>query len=325
MPAEHLHAAREFSLPPEGSRDGPPAKAAANRRRGLTAAPLIPSQDSPCFYDSPQQVRCVTARWTPEESLKPTTGALAPGYEAWLYVSNDAGELFSDQVDEAVLIYSNIIVSAIGSDAYGDGTQRAPYRTITRGLAAALDNPRPYYVTKGPEYRVDEHSETQRQDHLRVFGGRQHQGARGRSLASYINSDKVEVAAGIYRDELSAGGARTFNLHLSANKKVVEIVGVSGMTYIDCQNKEVDHLKPYEGMGMHEEFAETHGAISLTDIGVVRCTGTTLWENLDSKRRPNVDRARATGYFDGAGGGGVQLPARDGDGFYGLVFGGGEA
>jgi hypothetical protein len=74
-------------------------------------------------------------------------GSIKPGVLTSLAVSNDGGVAWS-AVNAAGMglsrfFYSPVYVSPDGDDGGGDGTRAAPYRTLSRAVAAALSTPAP--------------------------------------------------------------------------------------------------------------------------------------------------------------------------------------
>ena len=70
-------------------------------------------------------------------------GSIRPGVMKYVSVSNDGGISWSvDQHGLTRFLFSDIYVSSSGDDVTGDGTSALPYRTIQRGIHAALSSPR---------------------------------------------------------------------------------------------------------------------------------------------------------------------------------------
>jgi len=66
-------------------------------------------------------------------------GSIRPGVMKHVSVSNDGGVSWSADAHGATrFLYSDIYVSPSGDDVTGDGTSSTPYRTIQRGISAAL-------------------------------------------------------------------------------------------------------------------------------------------------------------------------------------------
>jgi hypothetical protein len=66
-------------------------------------------------------------------------GSIRPGVMKHVAVSNDGGVSWSaDKHGATRFLYSDIYVSPSGDDVTGDGTSATPYRTIQRGIHAAL-------------------------------------------------------------------------------------------------------------------------------------------------------------------------------------------
>lgn len=70
-------------------------------------------------------------------------GSIRPGVMKYVSVSNDGGSSWSvDQHGMTRFLFSDVYVSPSGDDVTGDGTSALPYRTIQRGIHAALSSPR---------------------------------------------------------------------------------------------------------------------------------------------------------------------------------------
>ena len=232
------------------------------------------SKVSQCFYDSPTQVRCLTPAWEPDTVNKRTS--LSPGFEVEVSVSNSGGLVGSWSFYPFIrFVYCDIIVAVDGSDTQGDGTYRLPFRSIARGIQGALSNPRGYYISKGDT-----------PDGKSIDGPKQ-RGIRMPGLTSYINSDKIQVGAGGYKNEITFRGLQ-HNLYLSPHKKVIEIVGENGAAYVDCQDEKIETVKPFESTSPFDVDLEVHGILVFRDIGFIRCRGTHIWNEYESKRTPGL-------------------------------------
>jgi len=233
-----------------------------------------------CFYDSYIQIRCITPWWDPFPEVRDVNKTLLePAFLCEVDVSNDGGGLnpsieprWSAPNPERFM-YSDIYVSPSGSDVYGDHTPRFPFRSISRAIQAALVAPRAYFIVKGIEVQG------------RELTGRQHRGKRSRGLSNYINSDTIVVQDGTYRDSIGIFGYEK-NLYLSPYQRLIEVTPENtGRAFIDCEGRTYDQFRPYSRTGMHEFETEAMGAIVFQGLGVYRCSGNTIWEWLDSKRR----------------------------------------
>jgi hypothetical protein len=70
-------------------------------------------------------------------------GSIRPGVMKYVSVTNDGGSSWSvDQHGLTRFLFSDIYVSPSGDDVTGEGTSALPYRTIQRGIHAALSSPR---------------------------------------------------------------------------------------------------------------------------------------------------------------------------------------
>ena len=236
-------------------------------------------KDFPCFYDSSTQVRCVTPAWEPDTTNKRTS--LSPGFEVEVSVSNDAG-LGKGLADATWsfypfqrFVYCDIIVAVDGSDTRGDGTYRLPFRSIARGIQGALSNPRAYFISKGDTLEG------------RSVAGPKQRGVRRPGLPAYINSDKVRVGPGGYKNEVTFRGLQ-HNLYLSPHKKVIEVIGEGGAAYIDCQDEKIETVKPFQSTSPFGVDLEVHGVLIFRNLGFIRCRGTHLWNEHESKRPPDL-------------------------------------
>jgi hypothetical protein len=73
------------------------------------------------------------------DRLEIQLGGIRPGVMKYVAVSNDGGISWSaDRHGATRFLYSDVYVSSSGDDVAGDGTASAPYRTIQRGIHAAL-------------------------------------------------------------------------------------------------------------------------------------------------------------------------------------------
>ena len=107
---------------------------------------------------------------------------------------------------------ARIFVSTYGSNSWGEGTPRLPFRDLSRAIQASLSRPRSYFIRKGGVR------------HSRILGGRQHRGVerRGSGLVRYINLDQIYLMDGIYRDRMGIYGPEQ-NLNLAAHGRVIEV------------------------------------------------------------------------------------------------------
>ena len=235
-----------------------------------------------CFYDNPTQIRCITPPWPRTDPLTMTLGSLKPCFEANVDVSNDNGTKWSTATPKKFL-YCPVYVSTYGSNTWGEGTPRLPFRDISRGIMAALSEPRAYFIKKGKDENGAE------------MTGRQHRGteARGVGQTNYINFDQILLTDGIYQTKEGVFG-RESNLNLSPHGRVIEIMGQTpGSAYIDCDGAEVDALRPFDIDSHHGSDLEQHGSLSFKDVGMVRCAGYVRWETYDYNWRRPPERPEA--------------------------------
>ena len=163
-----------------------------------------------CYFDTYEQIRCISPSWYPDEQLLKQRGSLAPCFRANVEVSNDGGMHWSSAEDK--FLYCPIFVSTYGSNSWGEGTPRLPLRDISRAIRASLSHPRSYFIRKGAREPSD------------ILGGRQQRGVEGRGsgLVSYINLDQILLMDGIYQDRVGIFGPEQ-NLNLAAHGQVIEV------------------------------------------------------------------------------------------------------
>ena len=119
---------------------------------GLVVTGLKMATD--CFYDSPTQIRCISPRWYPNGSTSLTLGDLKPCFETNVDVSNDNGTRWSRLNNDNKFLYCPVYVSTYGSNSWGEGTPRLPFRDISRAIMAALSEPRAYFIRNGKDATV---------------------------------------------------------------------------------------------------------------------------------------------------------------------------
>lgn len=115
----------------------------------------------PCYYDSPEQIRCITTQWLGEPRKPGELNVLKPSFLVEVDISIDGGNttvLFLSRTlmparwsvrNSLLFIYSDIFVSPAGSDDFGFGTPFLPFRTISRAIEAALFATRAYFLRHG--------------------------------------------------------------------------------------------------------------------------------------------------------------------------------
>ena len=88
-----------------------------------------------------RKMRCVTERHPPALGGREALATLAPCVNKTVTVSHDGGGSFS-RSDVAFFLFCDVHVSVSGSDVVGTGTPGNPYKTLQRGVEAALAAPR---------------------------------------------------------------------------------------------------------------------------------------------------------------------------------------
>lgn len=241
-----------------------------------------------CSYDSPEQIRCVTPPWFPESMQPSRSGSTEPCFKVKLDVSNNGATQWSMTNPEAFL-YGDIYVSLSGSDLWGDGTPKLPYRSITRSMKAATSNPRSYWLWQAPAG-----------DTGRLATGREVRGPSAQGAGRYINRDTIRLMDGMYRNIMGFSGLEQ-NLMLMPYGKYIDLRPVNpGMAYIDCQdNTYADWIQDNFDDDPNSPSAEVNGMIRLIGVGVVRCGAMQILDHLDSKNRPEwyvegLDNTNAT-------------------------------
>ena len=176
----------------------------------LVPISVLEQRNGQCYFDTNEQIRCISPSWYPDEQLQKQTGSLAPCFRTNVEISNDGGSRWSSAEDK--FLYCPIFVSTYGSNSWGEGTPRLPFRDLSRAIQASLSRPRSYFIRKGGLR------------HPRILGGRQHRGVerRGSGLVRYINLDQIYLMDGIYRDRMGIYGPEQ-NLNLAAHGRVIEV------------------------------------------------------------------------------------------------------
>ena len=229
-----------------------------------------------CSYDSAEQIRCITPPWAPKSIEPMFSGAFDPCFKVGVDVSNNGETMWSLPSEERFL-YGDIYVSLSGSDLWGDGTPKLPYRTISRAIMAANSNPRAHWVLR-----------SRSGDTGTLSTGREVRGVGRGGAGRYINRDVIRLTDGMYRNGLGFDGLEQ-NLMLSPHGKFIDIKPVNpGMAYIDCEDDASDDWTLGElNDDPNAPAGETNGIITLTGVGVVRCRPMNILEHLDSHSRPS--------------------------------------
>ena len=138
-------------------------------------------------------------------------GSLNPCFLVDIEVSNDGGMQWSMSAGDKFL-YCPVYVSTYGSNSWGEGTPRLPFRDISRAIQASLSEPRSYFLYKGVRPSG------------KSLAGRQQRGTERRSggLARYVNLDQILLMDGIYQDRFGIFGPER-NLNLIAHGRVIEV------------------------------------------------------------------------------------------------------
>jgi len=183
------------------------------------AKSILEQREGRCVFDTPEQIRCMSPRWYPGEHLLSRRGSLNPCFVVDVEVSNDGGIQWSFSADDNFL-YCPIYVSTYGSNSWGEGTPRLPFRDISRAIQASLSQPRSFFLYKGLRPSG------------KLVGGRQQRGSERpmRGIVQYINLDQILLMDGMYRDRLGIFGPER-NLNLIAHGRVIE---VSSANFKNC-------------------------------------------------------------------------------------------
>jgi|MDSW01.3.fsa_nt_gb hypothetical protein len=158
-------------------------------------------REGKCTFHDSGTVYCITPAWYP--NLSSTTGKLKPCFETSVDISNDNGTRWSLSTT-AKFVYCPVYVSTYGSNTWGDGTPRMPYRDLSRAIQAALTEPMSITSTRS---RTKEH-------HGFSFGSN--------SYNKYLNSDQIVLMEGIYNDDSGLLGCER-NLNLAMHGRVLEV------------------------------------------------------------------------------------------------------
>eukprot|EP00227_Mantoniella_beaufortii_P007969 CAMPEP_0197578958 /NCGR_PEP_ID=MMETSP1326-20131121/3043_1 /TAXON_ID=1155430 /ORGANISM="Genus nov. species nov., Strain RCC2288" /LENGTH=1667 /DNA_ID=CAMNT_0043142265 /DNA_START=375 /DNA_END=5378 /DNA_ORIENTATION=- len=165
-------------------------------------------------------------------------GSIRPGVMKYVSVSNDGGSSWSvDQHGLTRFLFSDIYVSTSGDDVTGEGTSALPYRTIQRGIHAALSSPRNVLRnTLSVGLTLSTH------------------------LEYLINRDDIIVRPGRYT---GAGNTGLFTM----GKMIMITAARSGEVVIDCSVHSSSDI--YIGDAM--QTAEGGGRVNLRGINTENC------------------------------------------------------
>ena len=209
-----------------------------------------------------RKIRCVTERHPPALGGREVLATLSPCVNKTLTVSHDGGGSFS-KADVAFFLFCDVHVSVSGSDVVGTGTPGNPYKTLQRGVEAALAAPRfPDAVKQrtfaetaaAAAYGPGGFGATE----FGVSGGR---GASRRAGFGYVlNRDRLRLGAGTYAGNGNRG------VHPLGKMVEVEAKAVGSVT-VDCEDSGVSAV--VSAGDRHAEHAS--GAISMSGVHEVNC------------------------------------------------------
>ena len=275
---------------------------------------------SPCWYDGPRRVRCLTPAWEPAEP--DARGGFRPCFKASVSVSNDFARnpsgsfssVWSDETDYVFrfsheFAYCPVYVSTYGSNGWGEGTPYLPYRDLNRAIQGALINPRQHWVALGSEEKLGGPPIWEdpgawahfpfADDRLRGLplwpSDVEDRGSvprRPGGPATTINHDQIVLMDGIYRDQDGVFGPEQ-NLNLDPGGRFLEVVADRpGFAFVDCEGGRFDAARPFHASaaGRQDPDAAQHGALFFKDVGLVRCVGYADWDAFDSRRGEKLER-----------------------------------
>ena len=228
---------------------------------------------SPCWYDGPRRVRCLTPAWEPAEP--DARGGFRPCFKASVSVSNDFARnpsgsfssVWSDETDYVYrfsheFAYCPVYVSTYGSNGWGEGTPYLPYRDLNRAIQGALINPRQHWVARGDEEKLGGPPIWEdpgawahfpfADDRLRGLplwpSDVEDRGSvprRPGGPATTINHDQIVLMDGIYRDQDGVFGPEQ-NLNLDPGGRFLEVVADRpGFAFVDCEGGRFDAARPF--------------------------------------------------------------------------------
>ena len=211
-----------------------------------------------------RKMRCVTERHPPALGGREALATLAPCVNKTVTVSHDGGGSFS-RSDVAFFLFCDVHVSVSGSDVVGTGTPGNPYKTLQRGVEAALAAPRfpetkyqrTFFETAAAAaYGAEGFG-------VSAFGTAREarKGAARRGGYGYVlNRDRLRLGAGTY-----AGNG---NRGVHPLGKMVEVEAKTpGSVTVDCED---------DGVGATVHAGDRHaehasGAISMSGVHAVNC------------------------------------------------------
>ena len=212
-----------------------------------------------------RKMRCVTERHPPALGGRERLGTLAPCVNKTVTVSHDGGASFSPS-DVFFFLFCDVHVSVSGSDVVGTGTPGNPYKTLQRGVEAALSTPR---FPDAVKQRTFADTAAAASYGARAFGARAEtfgvavsgRGASRRAGYGYVlNRDRLRLGAGTY-----AGNG---NRGVHPLGKMIEVEAkVPGSVTVDCEDSGVGAT--VSAGDRHAEHAS--GAIAMSGVHEVNC------------------------------------------------------
>jgi hypothetical protein len=210
-------------------------------------------------------MRCVTERHPPALGGRERLGTLAPCVNKTVTVSHDGGASFSPS-DVFFFLFCDVHVSVSGSDVVGTGTPGNPYKTLQRGVEAALSTPR---FPDAVKQRTFADTAAAASYGAGAFGARAEtfgvavsgRGAARRAGYGYVlNRDRLRLGAGTY-----AGNG---NRGVHPLGKMIEVEAkVPGSVTVDCEDSGVGAT--VSAGDRHAEHAS--GAIAMSGVHEVNC------------------------------------------------------
>jgi len=211
-----------------------------------------------------RRMRCVTERHPPALGGREALATLAPCVNKTVTVSHDGGGSFS-RADVAFFLFCDVHVSVSGSDVVGTGTPGNPYKTLQRGVEAALAAPRFPETKRQRTFFETAAAAAYGAEGFGVsaFGvarGPQKGAARRGGYGYVLNRDRLRLGAGTY-----AGNG---NRGVHPLGKMVEVEAKTpGSVTVDCEDSGVGAT--VHAGDRHAEHAS--GAISMSGVHEVNC------------------------------------------------------
>jgi hypothetical protein len=211
-----------------------------------------------------RKMRCVTERHPPALGGREALATLAPCVNKTVTVSHDGGGSFS-RADVAFFLFCDVHVSVSGSDVVGTGTPGNPYKTLQRGVEAALAAPRFPETKRQRTFFETAAAAAYGAEGFGVsaFGvarGPQKGAARRGGYGYVLNRDRLRLGAGTY-----AGNG---NRGVHPLGKMVEVEAKTpGSVTVDCEDSGVGAT--VHAGDRHAEHAS--GAISMSGVHEVNC------------------------------------------------------